>query len=80
MTFDEVQKEIGLIKQSFINQVTEIGNKCDDPIEILIEQRSDNAFFRGAQKHPFDLRLKIVNCHIGLPFVMGIKSISLSQQ
>lgn len=77
---EQVQREITILKQKFINDITFIANQCYEPIEVLIEQRSDNSFFREAQRHPFDLKINTVDCHIGLPFVMGKKSIELSQQ
>jgi len=75
----QVTLEIRKLKQKFINDVTAIINKCDTPIEVLITQRPDNAFYRQGQRHPFNLAVNTVNCHIGLPFVLGNQSILISQ-
>lgn len=79
---EEVEKKIQLIKQKFINEIVHIGNTCDVPIEIIIDNRSCNNFVRTGDTHPFDIKIIIppIETPISRRFILGNKSILLSQQ
>lgn len=38
--------------------VADIGNRSDTKIEISINQRPENAFFRDGERPPFDIFIK----------------------
>lgn len=63
--------KIAKLKQQFITDVTELAKKIEIPVEITIQQRDNNSFFRSGDRHPFDIKINPVDCHNGLPFVFG---------
>lgn len=82
LNISEVEKKISQEKQKFINAITEIGNLCDVPIEIMVapKEHGFNCFFRDGEIHPFIIKVKEATCNKSFPFVMGGKIPSLNEQ
>ena len=73
LTVKQVEEQIHIAKKQFIKTVSEIGNKSDTKIEISINQRPENVFFRDGERPPFDIFIKelLPNIRSTTPCIFG---------